>query len=727
MRRVPCRLSIYVFSAGIMLITNPAVGRAQLLGGLLGPSACTSSSSDCAIGSFSAPFAEPTINGVPTSEKCITDATGNKVCKPAAGTLALLRDGRFLYFDALEGTENVNLSIVTDFGTVSVNDQTRVLALGSGDAPTWTRPSPLDGGANPSGYDATPLLPDGILSTSGSSTATGALFCAAVAQLADGRILAAGGTDYYNEPGIDGFPLGVLEIEGLRNARVFNPRNDSWTQTGSMLYGRWYPTLVTLPSGSVFVASGVTKLVKPVYPDNPFTSGRNVVQTETYDVGCGTWSDNGALAQRSLPTFPRMHLLPNGQVYYNAGGQAFDPFGQAYDQALWNIVGAYDPTAKQWADLAIAGYPLQLNQVGLSQLTTALNPTNPNLAASLVGTLSSLVGTLVQSPESLANQLGALLGYAVDPQVVDAVVGGGFRGSTSSVMLPLEPDASGNYTKAEFLTAGGVLGAYAAPSPGTYFATNLSRIDGVDMSSGTMAYVTRLTGKLNRPRWYGSGVVLPDGSVMMFSGADRDGVVLPGLDVPVVVAERFDPRTETWQTMATQHRTRTYHNTAVLMPDGRVLVGGHAPISTAYLSNIDLSSLGFSQGDGRDPSFEIYSPPYVFRNDRPVIKNIPAGAVDVTRGQLVTVNTNQAPKIESVVLIRRTAITHLVDGDQRTIVLPIVSRGTSSLRVKIPASAAVAPAGEYMLFINATTADGPVPSVSTPLRVLGPVPTCATG
>ena len=91
MRRVPCRLSIYVFSAGIMLITNPAVGRAQLLGGLLGPSACTSSSSDCAIGSFSAPFAEPTINGVPTSEKCITDATGNKVCKPAAGTLALLR------------------------------------------------------------------------------------------------------------------------------------------------------------------------------------------------------------------------------------------------------------------------------------------------------------------------------------------------------------------------------------------------------------------------------------------------------------------------------------------------------------------------------------------------------------------------------------------------------------------------------------------------------------
>ncbi len=720
------RRIVGLLSAGTLLLATPGVGRAQLLGGLLGGASTCTSSSGCAIGTFSAPFAEPTIEGVSTSEKCITTATGSKVCKPAAGTLALLRDGRLIYFDALEGTENVNLSIVTDFGTVSVNDQTRVLALGAGDAPTWTHPSPLDGGANPSGYDATPLLPDGILSTSGSSTATGALFCAAVAQLADGRILAAGGSDYYSEPGIDGFPLGVLEIEGLRNARIFNPRNDAWTQTGSMLYGRWYPTLVTLPGGSVFVASGVTKLVKPVYPDNPFTSGRNVVQTETYDVGCGTWSDNGGLAQRSLPTFPRMHLLPNGRVYYNAGGQAFDPFGQAYDQALWNVVGAYDPTAKQWTDLAIAGYPVQLNQAGLSQLTTALNPTNPNLAASLLGLVGSLLGKVANSPQDLANQLGALLGYAVDPQVVDKVVGGGFRGSTSSVMLPLKPDASGNYMNAEFLTAGGVVSGYAAPSPGTYLATDLSRIDSVNLSGGTMSYTTRLTGKLNRPRWYGSGVVLPDGSIMVFSGADRDGVVLPGLDVPVVVAERFDARTETWKPMATQHRTRTYHNTALLMPDGRVLVGGHAPISTAYLSNIDLSSLGFSQGDGRDPSFEIYSPPYVFRNDRPTIKSIPPKAVDVTRGQLYTVSTDEPQKIESAVLIRRTAITHLVDGDQRAVMLPIAVRGANFLQVRIPAAAAVAPAGEYMLFINKTTADGPVPSVSTPLRVLGPIPTCTT-
>jgi hypothetical protein len=30
-----------------------------------------------------------------------------------------------------------------------------------------------------------------------------------------------------------------------------------------------------------------------------------------------------------------------------------------------------------------------------------------------------------------------------------------------------------------------------------------------------------------------------------------------------------------------------------------------------------------------------------------------------------------------------------------------------------------------MLFIQKTTADGPIPSVSTPLRVLGPIGSCA--
>ena len=50
-----------------------------------------------------------------------------------------------------------------------------------------------------------------------------------------------------------------------------------------MHHGRWYPTAITLANGDMFVASGVTKLLKPVYPSHPTDSGTNVTETETYD------------------------------------------------------------------------------------------------------------------------------------------------------------------------------------------------------------------------------------------------------------------------------------------------------------------------------------------------------------------------------------------------------------------------------------------------------------
>jgi hypothetical protein len=212
---------------------------------------------------------------------------------------------------------------------------------------------------------------------------------------------------------------------------------------------------------------------------------------------------------------------------------------------------------------------------------------------------------------------------------------------------------------------------------------------------------------------------LADGSVFAVSGADRDEVVLPGLGVPVQRAERFDPATETWTAMATANNPRTYHNTAMLLPDGRVLVGGHAPINTAYMFNITIP--GFSPNDGRDPSFEIYSPPYVFRSDRPVILSAPS---QVSPGQIFNIATPQSLSISKVLLIRKAASTHLVDADQRAVSLKIVSRQFGLIRVKIPDSPAVVPAGPYMLFLNRATSSGLVPSVARPVTVLGADPEC---
>ena len=388
--------------------------------------------------------------------------------------------------------------------------------------------------------------------------------------------------------------------------------------------------LVQLGDGRMFIASGVQKLVKPLYPDRIEGSGSNVKETETLDLKTGEWSDNGATGQRSLPLFPRLSLLPNGHVYYDAAGQSFNPFGQSYDEALWNIAASYDPATKKWKDLGVPG-----------------------------------VGT-------------------VQP---------GFRGSTFSIQLPLEADKEGHYTRARYLAAGGVYGL--PPSPGGYVATKESAITTVDTAAGDKIE-TKQVGDLNQPRWYSTGVLLPTGDVMAFSGADRDEVATPGTEFPVKQAELFDHETQTWKPMATAARPRTYHNTAVLLPDASVLVGGHATITTLYTKNQSLPG-GFAP-NGRDPSFEHYRPAYLSCGPQPKIAKADG---DIGYGAKTSIDVDvPAKEVESVVLVRNPTLTHLVDGDQRNVELPIVARSGHRVTVASPPDGNVAPPGPYMLFVN---------------------------
>jgi hypothetical protein len=594
-----------------------------------GLSTATAASND--LGEFSQPFSEPTVDGQHTEEKCVEhqeDGATHKECKPAAGAMSVLSDGRVLYWNALEGTENVKAGVAVEFGTVSINDQSRILDL---TGPTWSQPAPVDAGANPDGQHPDEVFPG---SASTETYNDGALFCADVVQLPDGRILAIGGTQYYTE-------AGAAELEGLPNSRIFDPATDKWKQTGSMNYGRWYPSAVMLANGDVFVASGVKKLIKPIYPNRPEESGRNVTQTETYDTSTGKWSDNGVNAERSLPLYPRLHLLPNGQVFYNSGGQVFNPAGQSYDEATWNIAATYDPRTKTWADLGIPG-----------------------------------IGT--KAP--------------------------GFKGSTFSIMLPLKPNAQGEYTQAEFLSAGGVYGV----TPGSYIAHPFSTITTVT-TKGTTAMTSRDTGSLNNNRWYSTGVLLPNGEVLAVSGAQSDEVVGPGTGIPVTQAEIFDPATEEWRPAASAHNARTYHNTAMLLPDGSVLVGGHAPIPTLYGFHQTIPGNLFSPNEGRDPTFEIYKPWY-FNGDRPAISNVSAQVGYASKFN-VTLD-EKTDDIESVVLVRNPSITHLIDGDQRSIELRIIKREGHMLTVAGPPNGAVAPPGPYMLFVNRATSDGLIPSTA---------------
>jgi hypothetical protein len=659
------------------------------------PSAASADGSDLATkGAFSIPFREDravyaaqtadtpggTLTGPERGDtgcKAGPEADGHLDCLPAGATQNVLADGRILYWNAIEGGEDVKNGVVPEFGAVARNDRSRVLSLDYADPfnSSWHVPLNADGY-----FDNAPKEQPLPLKQESGVPNDGSLFCSDQVQLANGTILTAGGTDYYQDPGVPGTGYGVAELEGIRNSRIFDPAADdgqgAWRPSGAMSYGRWYPSLVTLPNGNVFVASGVTKLIKPVYPDHPGDSGTNVKQTETYNPATEAWTYNGPTADRSLPLFPRLHLLPDGHVYYGAAGQSFNPDGQSYDEALWHIAASYDPAAGSWADLGLPG-----------------------------------------------------LGTMTEP---------GFRGSTFQQMLPLAPNADGSYSSASFLTAGGVT---AIPSPGSYVPTATSRIDTVTIGSdGKENLTSAATGSLGRARWYSAGVTLPTGQVLAFSGADRDEVVSPGQEHPIRQAEMFTPDGSgggTWSDIAMQNRRRTYHNNAVLLPTGQVLVGGHAPIPNSYgkaMNNPNVPGAPFDASNNfRDASFEIYNPTYLFTGvSRPEIDDQDPS---VPYGQSMTVTVrspDDAAAIEKVVLVRNPAETHLVDGDQRVVELPIVSRSGTQLHVDVTDNQAVLPAGPYMLFVikGGAGADGQhvqVPSVAKQVFVGTAVPGWARG
>ncbi|MDQ3963724.1 MAG: DUF1929 domain-containing protein [Actinomycetota bacterium] len=535
------------------------------------------------VGDWSMPFAELNLFAKRPPE---TPKESKRI--PPAVAMSMLPDGRILYWGGLESLEDQTYPTAADAPRVITKSRTRLLDL-SGKEPRWSTPRPEDGGAHD-------------------------LFCADQRLLPDGRLIAVGGTIWKPDPvdlkpvtGEDG-PAGTTELFGSNAVRVFDPATDTWSNNKKwMHYSRWYPTLLTLGNGNLFVASGVERLI---YNEK----GLNVHQTETYDPDTEKWKNNGPGGETSLPLFARLHLLPDGNVFYSGVGQMWGPFGQAVDEALWHFYKGYDPKKNEWTTYGVGHY--------------------------------------------------------------------GARSGAFSVMLPLEPP----YLRADILVGGGTL----ATSPGSYVANNITEI--VRAVGGQAASIHGPP--LNNARWYSSGVLLPDGNVIAVSGATRDEVISPGSESPVLEAELYDGKE--WKPLASARRIRTYHNTALLLPDGSVLVGGHSPINNQYGAKGDNSSEPLTGTNNfKDPSFEILKPPYLFRGPRPVIGHAQKG---IAWGNDFDIGTADASEVKKVVLYRLPTTTHITDADQRAVELEF-NRQDGGLDVKAPPNSNVAPPGYYYLFI----------------------------
>jgi uncharacterized repeat protein (TIGR02543 family) len=181
--------------------------------------------------------------------------------------------------------------------------------------------------------------------------------------------------------------------------------------------------------------------------------------------------------------------------------------------------------------------------------------------------------------------------------------------------------------------------------------------------------------------------VLPDGTALATGGTSTCG---PSDEAGAVfAAELWDPGTGQWKTLASAGVVRVYHSTAMLLPDGRVL------------------STGSGDGGGVTPqrSYEVFSPPYLFKGARP---SYDLTSTAMRYGQPFAVSTANPGSIRKVTIVRLAATTHAFDMSQRLSTLQFEATA-GGLTVTPPAAGRIAPPGPYMLFL---VNDAGVPSVA---------------
>jgi PKD repeat protein len=120
------------------------------------------------------------------------------------------------------------------------------------------------------------------------------MFCNGMVVLADGRVFVNGGNLAYDP------------FHGQPKNAAFDPATGVFTDLQNMAHGRWYPTVTTLGDGSVMTFSGLDE------------NGSTNSTVEIYTPGSG-WSQQYS-AGWTPPLYPRMHLLPNGNVLYSGSG-----------------------------------------------------------------------------------------------------------------------------------------------------------------------------------------------------------------------------------------------------------------------------------------------------------------------------------------------------------------------------------------------------------------------
>ena len=447
---------------------------------------------------------------------------------------------------------------------------------------------------------------------------------------------------------LQAWPLVSIHTVSLNNGDVLAV--DGW-QTPTAYPEVFHPdtnTFTVSPvSSGIFCAGNVTLADGRVMMAGGFTTtATGTKSVNFFDPNTETWTPGPDM--HLARWYPSATVLPDGRVLVISGN--IDPTHWA------DTPEVYDPTTNTWT---------LLPGIDTGMIHSTEYPLTYTMPDGRV---------FVITPNS-----GEGLIIDVDAQTITSV---GFSGLTfgSATM----------YSPGKVLYTGGG-DALESPNPSSAEALT------IDLTQPNPSWQS--ISPMNHGRVFHSLVDLPDGNVLVVGGGQdmRSG----SNGVAVLAAEEWNPTTGVWTQLADMDPTvmRLYHSTAILMPDGRVLVsgGGH--------NNVNGAGYG-------EFSAQYFSPPYLFNGAQPTITSAPT---TTTFGSTITVQTPDAANITSVSLLGLSTSTHT--SNMNTGYVPLnFSAGAGSLSVQMPPNGNYASPGEYRLTIK--KANG-TPSVGRLIRITG--------
>ena len=278
---------------------------------------------------------------------------------------------------------------------------------------------------------------------------------------------------------------------------------------------------------------------------------------------------------------------------------------------------------------------------------------------------------------------GLVFGYADRTMYyVDPNANGGNGSITSAGTMPSDGPNGLNstdvmYEPGKILRCGG--GSTTLPEKQGPQAQGKNAAAVIDINGATPSYKKRPS----MPKFliWANATVLADGDVVVTGGSTVDNE-LTGVNTSALLW-KADTGSWTQGAESTAGIARLYHSVALLLPDGSVMSGG-----------------GGAPGPQTNLDVEIYYPPYLFTNSgafapRPTITSSPGG---ITYGQRFAVGVNSAAGIQRVTFIKTASVTHSFNFEQRFMELTFTPKA-GGLSVQAPLSAALAPPGNYLLFV----------------------------